>query len=951
MKTSKRLMVALVTTALVCLCASVPRWALAQEEDVDVDGMLALEDVASEDGDADNGLGVLVAPSGEGGEQDGLGSDDTVSGKDGSDQVVSDQHLSAQEDSAQELSAQEDSESGVIELEPSSNANDDARNLQNALNEAQNYTGEGQFKVVLKPGIYELGYGLTIYSNTELVLEDGAIIKRAEESNGNSLFNIGFEASAESEYETASNVTITGGVWDNANHQKGKVLHFEQCHDIVIQDATFQHSRADHVILFDGVKDAQVVRCTLVDCISAASENAKRRYVNEAIHIDSTLGVGNDTTGHKDGLPSSGITVDGCIFDGVCCAVGAHYHGADDPVQHDVTVSNNVIEKIESDSTAFTAANTTGWTVENNTFNGTGKEYFVRFNGCKDYNVANNTVSNVLTFALDNGAETGLASNGTLTGNKATGITGSAFRSYGIASAHTLNGESYKTVRTDPMTTDGADKFIYAKNATMVVKGCTFSSSESGYKASSAYVTTIAFDGGKLTFKNNKVYNTPYAGLCLANLTSATVTGNTLGYCARVTSNTGTNSYTLILNKCTGCTVTGNTLKSCKRGGIYLNNSTKNNVSSNKITAAKDKGVFLLESSNNTIQSNEVTASSSSGVHMSGSNGNTIKSNTITAAKDKGVVLTSSSSNTLQSNTIKATSSIGVYLSSSNKNKVTSNSITALKDRGIYLLRSSSNTIQSNTITVASTNGIHLSSSNKNTVKSNTIIGAIGKQDVSQSSSSGNTISNNGPVFSGATRMPVQSTATYSITGGKLSSSNTGVVSVSGKKLTAKKTGTVTITLTYNGRTYTKKVTVYTIHGKTYEMQSSVDSNYVLDIQKASPYSGAQMIVYKRKTTGNADNQKYQFYLQNDNTYCIRSLKSKKWLNVNPENKKYVVQWNWTGGDSTKWRITVDSSNRVTFVNKAYNQCFDVQGGKTKNGAKMIIWKSTGRLNQKWVLK
>ena len=321
MKTSQRLMVALVTTALVCLCILAPRFALAQEEDVDAEMISAVEDVVSEAGDTDDGTGQLVALAEEGTDQEDLAPDDSGD--------------------IQNLSAQDDSTSGVIELEPSSSAYDDARNLQSALNEAQYSTGEGQFKVVLKPGTYELGYGLTIYSNTELILEEGAVIKRAADSNGNSLFNVGYEAGAASGYETASNVTITGGVWDNSNHQEGKVLHFEQCHDIVIQDATFQHSRTDHVILFDGVKDAQVLGCTLVDCIAATSIHADSRYVNEAIHIDSTLGdAANDNVGHKNGLPCRGITVDGCTFNGVCCAVRFHgiycgqHRGLDRREQH-----------------------------------------------------------------------------------------------------------------------------------------------------------------------------------------------------------------------------------------------------------------------------------------------------------------------------------------------------------------------------------------------------------------------------------------------------------------------------------------------------------------------------------------------------------------------------------------------------------------------------------------
>ena len=144
-----------------------------------------------------------------------------------------------------------------------------------------------------------------------------------------------------------------------------------------------------------------------------------------------------------------------------------------------------------------------------------------------------------------------------------------------------------------------------------------------------------------------------------------------------------------------------------------------------------------------------------------------------------------------------------------------------------------------------------------------------------------------------------------------------------------------------------KKVTGYAIHGKTYEFESSVDKSYVLDIQGGSKKDGAQMIVYKRN---GGDNQRYQAYLQDDGTYAIRSLKSKKWLTVESKTNKYVQQMSWKGNNAQKWTLTVDSSNRVTFVNVGTNKCFDVQGGKTKNSAKMIVWESNGGKNQKWVL-
>ncbi len=218
------------------------------------------------------------------------------------------------------------------------------------------------------------------------------------------------------------------------------------------------------------------------------------------------------------------------------------------------------------------------------------------------------------------------------------------------------------------------------------------------------------------------------------------------------------------------------------------------------------------------------------------------------------------------------------------------------------------------------------------------------------------------PAWSGATKMPVSSTADFTVTGGaylrvkvngKWATSD-DYVSISSvndttKRVTAKKkTGTTTVYLLVNGKQVkSQKVTIFAIHNKKYEFESSVDKNYVLDIQGGSKKDGAQMIVYKRN--GGA-NQKYQFALQSDGTYAIRSVNSKKWLTVDSKSNKYVQQWSWKGTDAQKWRITVDSSNRVTFVNVATNKCFDVQGGKTKNSAKMIVWQYNGGKNQKWKL-
>ena len=211
--------------------------------------------------------------------------------------------------------------------------------------------------------------------------------------------------------------------------------------------------------------------------------------------------------------------------------------------------------------------------------------------------------------------------------------------------------------------------------------------------------------------------------------------------------------------------------------------------------------------------------------------------------------------------------------------------------------------------------------------------------------------------WAGASRIPVKATARYTLlkggymrvlVGGKKATSNS-VLSISGATITGRKAGTATVYLyDKSGKQLQKKtVTVFVAHGKTYEFESSVDKNYVLDIQGKSKSNGAQMIVYKRN--GGA-NQKYTLYLQSDGTYAIKSVNSGKYLTVEGKTDKYVQQWAWKGGTDQRWRLTVDSANRITFVNVYTNKCFDVQGGKTKNSAKMIVWQSNNGLNQKWKL-
>ena len=207
------------------------------------------------------------------------------------------------------------------------------------------------------------------------------------------------------------------------------------------------------------------------------------------------------------------------------------------------------------------------------------------------------------------------------------------------------------------------------------------------------------------------------------------------------------------------------------------------------------------------------------------------------------------------------------------------------------------------------------------------------------------------PSWSGATRMPVSSTADYKVTsGGRIRvkvngkwAASDSVVSFSSpsdttRRITAKKAGTTTIyLLNPRGRQVaSRKVTVFSMKGKAYELQSAVDSNYVLDIRGKSTADSACMIVWPRN---DGKNQQYQFCLQDNGAYALRCLHSMKWIDVQgggTAQSQPVIQYHWTGGKNQMWKIKVDAKNRVTLVSAKSGMVFDIQGGKVTERAQMI---------------
>lgn len=741
-------------------------------------------------------------------------------------------------DAEQEEPEAEEEANGVdapIVLEATGDPAKDTKAIQDALDKALDANG-ATVHVVLRAGTYQLDAGLTIHSNTDLKLEDGAVVVRQNTAFHASMLTGGLPNWGNTAYGKVCNVTITGGTWDSNYKDNDNVFFFEQAHDIRIQGATLIHNRADHVIILDGVRDSVISGCTLSDCISASSHHVGLRYVNEAIHIDSTLGKAPDNShGHEDGVICTNVTVDGCVFDGVCTAVGAHYHGKGDPVQTNVTVTNNTIKSVEPGCTIFTCANTSGWTIANNTAVNTGANYFVRTNGTNDFRICDNTVDGIMCFAWENGSYHSFKSSGTFSGNNVTNITNSAFRSSGTTSTYKFDNENYVTNIAHVENNNSSYCLIYVDTATLEMTNCTLRYTNTSITYGKGYLDTIRFERGKFTIKNNTIENAPFAGLIFKGAKAGTAAeGNTLRNCGRA--NSGNNANSLMFFNSSGCSVKYNNLIDCGRGGIHLNNSSKNTITYNKI---------------------------------------------------------------------------------------------------IYSLHASPMYIYNN--------------SKSNTITNNTFIGE--KSYIKDDSSKYNTIKNNwGVTFSGATSMPVGSTATYAISDGALKSSDPSILSVSGNIVTARKAGKVKLTLDCYGASRTTYVTVYAVAGNRYEFRSALYTNLVLDIKGGSKNSGTKMISWTRN---NGKNQQFQLESRGNQTFAIKCVHSGKYLDLQSggtQKGQNVIQNTWNGSQTQLWKLTVDSKNRVTFHNAKSGMVLDIKGNRKTRGTEIIHWPYNGGNNQKWVL-
>ena len=153
-------------------------------------------------------------------------------------------------------------------------ATDDTTALQNALNL--------QGTIFIPNGTYLVTTPLAVLSNTHIIMEDGAILKR----NANVRFCIfySYYTAQTTAYNGQHDITIEGGTLDLGTGYSygGCGLGFQHCQNILIKNVTFKHTnKTYHCIDCGGSKNVRIENCIFTDHLTDGT-------IAEMLQIDRT---------------------------------------------------------------------------------------------------------------------------------------------------------------------------------------------------------------------------------------------------------------------------------------------------------------------------------------------------------------------------------------------------------------------------------------------------------------------------------------------------------------------------------------------------------------------------------------------------------------------------------------------------------------------------------------
>ncbi|GGJ49585.1 right-handed parallel beta-helix repeat-containing protein [Virgibacillus salexigens] len=183
---------------------------------------------------------------------------------------------------------------------------DDTESFQRALNLSKT---NKSVNVRVPAGVYRMTNELIIYSNTNLTVDNSAVINRDHDMymilNGDRGFDF-------NEYEGNGNISISGGTWNmgGEDHEGATCFCFGHARNLIFKNLTILDVSWSHGIEINACKDVLIDKCSF-----KGYHDPGDRSFSEAIQLDlmKSTGVFN-AFGSYDHTPCRDITIRGCYF-------------------------------------------------------------------------------------------------------------------------------------------------------------------------------------------------------------------------------------------------------------------------------------------------------------------------------------------------------------------------------------------------------------------------------------------------------------------------------------------------------------------------------------------------------------------------------------------------------------------------------------------------------------
>ena len=155
------------------------------------------------------------------------------------------------------------------------------------------------------------------------------------------------------------------------------------------------------------------------------------------------------------------------------------------------------------------------------------------------------------------------------------------------------------------------------------------------------------------------------------------------------------------------------------------------------------------------------------------------------------------------------------------------------------------------------------------------------------------------------------------------------------------------IQLYYSNNTEAQKfklIPINIIENNTYEIETKIDSNKVIDI------SGGLTNNYQNAQIWNADNvnqQRFIFDALTYDTYKIVAKHSNKALTADLSNNN-VYQLEYSGNDNQKWKIKEIGNGYYEIISMANGLVLELEGSSAQNGQNIRVYSPNGKEKQKF---